>query len=152
MDGEFINICSTSLPSTAFVDKLCDKPKKACLAWTSAAVCRGWDAEASEKCLWNKSALCSMCGCLRDAFETCCFVNWRRNVKVTLLYHISDPDDWTFCCVAAESSQTHTLCPAEAVIQCRKPRTEKMPLTRETRKSATIFTASILKTNLYMRN
>lgn len=91
--------------------------KKPCLAWTSATVCRSWVAEISEKCLWNKSTLCNMCGCLRDAFETSSFMKWRRNPKVTPFV----PHLWLWrlnllFCNNRLFSSAHTVSSIEAVL------------------------------------
>lgn len=123
------------------------------VTWTFTTLLRNWIAEASEKCLWNKSALCNMCGCLRDAFEACPFVNWRKNVKGSpFVPHLCSWWLNLLLCSSRIFSSAHTVSNVEAVLfGTGRQQLRKCLLARETRKSATIFPLSILKTNLYLQ-
>lgn len=110
-----------------------------------------------KKCLWSKSVVCSTCGHLGDASEPCSSMNWRRNVEG--FPFIAYLCFWwlnLLLCSSRIFSSAHTVSSVKAVLfgtgsQELGKKKKKSLLTRETRKSATIFTVLILKTNLHLQ-
>lgn len=123
------------------------------VTWTFTTIFRSWIAEASEKSLWNKCALCNTYGCLRDILEHHFFVNWRRNVKGSpFVPYLSS---WWLNLLACSSrilTSAHTVSNVESVLFCTgSQQLRKCLLASEVRKSAAIFTTLTLKMNLYLQ-